>query len=129
MATVVVGPEFNLPNSAALSTAQTGNGSSTNIFDRGGSVGPALVTIVTTVGATPTVTVAIEGSADGSDWWAIPYADYATPNTLAVTTFTITTASTNRKILLPDYPWRYGRLTYSSNTNVTLTANVYMFTD
>jgi len=128
MATIVTSaPGQPGPNMASLSTAQTGNGQSTNVVDRGGSVGPALVTIVTTVGATPTCTYAIEVSVDGTDWFAGAYADAATPTTVAVATFAITTATTTRKVLQANQPWRYARITYSSNTNVTNTASIATF--
>jgi hypothetical protein len=116
------------PNTARLSDAQTGDGASTNIVDRGAvSERPALLTIVTTVGATPTCTYAIEGSADGSGWFPISYAETATPDTGSVATFAITTATTTRKILRANQPWRFLRLTYSANTNVTNTADVHVF--
>jgi hypothetical protein len=116
------------PNSANLSTAQTGNGASTNVADRGGrATSPALLTIVSAVGATPTCTYAIEGSADGVNWWSIAFADLATPETLSVATFVITTATTTQKILRHNHPWRFCRLTYSANTNVTNTADVWVF--
>lgn len=113
--------------SARLSDAQLGNGASTNQVDRFAAMGPDLVQIVSTVGATPTVTVAIEGSADGTTWFAVPYADIATPGTVSVATFTITTATTTRKIVQPNVPVRFLRLNYSANTNVTLTADVFVF--
>ncbi len=117
-----------LPNQVQLSNAQTGNGVSTNIADRGAAVDrPALLTITTTVGATPTCTYAIEGSADGSTWFAVSYADSGTPDTGSVATFAITTAGTTRKILRPSQPWRYLRLAYSANTNVTNTAVLHVF--
>lgn len=128
MATIVISnPGKPGPNSAALSVAQTGSAVSTNVCDRGGTFGPALVTIVTTIGATPTCTYAIEVSVDGSDWFAGAYADVATPGTTSVATFVITTATTARKILIADQPWRYARITYSSNTNVTNTASIATF--
>lgn len=126
MATVDATP-LGAPDSASLSAAQTGNGQSTNIADRGGARGPALLKITTTVGATPTCTYAIEGSADGTNWFAIAYADSATPTTIAVATFAITTATTVYKLLQVDQPWRFVRLTYSANTNVTSTADVWTF--
>lgn len=118
----------NLPNTANLSTAQTGSAASTNIVDRGAITGrPSLLKITTTIGATPTCTYAIEGSADGTNWFAVAYADSATPQTASVATFVITTATTAYKILLADQPWRYLRLTYSANTNVTNTADIWTF--
>lgn len=115
------------PNTANLSAAQTGSAVSTNVADRGGSVGPALLVITTTIGATPTCTYAIEGSADGSAWFSVAYADSATPETVSVATFAITTATTVRKILRPNHPWRFLRITYSANTNVTSTADAWFF--
>ena len=112
-------------NTANLSAAQTGNGVSTNIVDRGGSVRAALLKITTTIGATPTCTYAIEGSPDGTNWFAVSYADSATPTTVSVATFVITTATTVWKILQPDVVWRYLRVTMSANTNVTTTADVW----
>lgn len=127
MATVDATPSGGLPDTANLSTAQTGNGASTNVADRGGSTAAALLTITTTVGATPTCTYAIEGSVDGSAWFAVAYADSATPETVSVATFAITTATTVRKILRPNHPWRYLRVSYSANTNVTNTADLTVF--
>jgi hypothetical protein len=112
-----------------LSTAQTGNGASTNIADRGGAVGPALLKITTAIGASPTCTYAIEGSADGTNWFPVAYCDSATPETISVATFVITTATTVFKILRPNHPWRYLRITYSANTNVTNTADLSTFDD
>lgn len=116
-----------LPNTSNLSTAQTGNGQSTNVIDRGNALGPALLKLTTTVGATPTVTIAIEGSADGTNWFNVAYCDSATPETISVATFAITTATTVYKILRANHPWRFLRLTYSANTNVTTTADLWTF--
>ena len=117
----------DFPNAANISTAQAGNGASTNFVDRGGRTGPALVVITTAIGATPTVTMAIEGSADNVNWFPVPYADSATPTTFGVTTFVITTAVTVMKLIPVDLPVRYLRITYSANTNVTTTADFYIF--
>ncbi|MFI6700314.1 hypothetical protein ACIBJC_15275 [Streptomyces sp. NPDC050509] len=117
-----------LPNSARLSAAQAGNGVSTHSVDRGAATErPALLTLTTTVGATPTCTYAIEGSADGTGWWPVSYADPATPETPTVEPLTLTTAGTVRRILRPGQPWRVLRLTYSANTNVTNTADLTVF--
>ena len=127
MATINAAQSSNLPNTVNLSTAQTGNGTSTNVVDRGSSPGAALLKLTTTVGATPTVTIAIEGSADGTNFFNVAYAVTATPETPAVAAVVITTATTNYYILRPNHPWRYLRLTYSANTNVTTTADVWIF--
>jgi len=109
----------------ALSTAQTGTGDSTNILDRGVRRGPGAVTITSTVGATPTVTVNIQGSLDGTTWFNIGYALTGTPETVAVAAITITTATTTTYLLRTDQPWQFLKLAYSANTNVTLTATAY----
>lgn len=108
-----------------LSTAQTGNGASTNIADRGATRAAAIIRITTTIGATPTCTYALEGSPDGVNWFPVPYADSASALTVVITTFAITTATTVMKIVQASVPVQYLRITYSANTNVTSTADVY----
>ena len=115
------------PDQVSLAAAMTGTGVSTNQVDRGGGIEAALLDIVSTVGATPTVTVDVQGSADGTRWWNVPYSLPATPATLAVAAFTITTATTTRALLAANYPWRFLRLNLSANTNVTITADVWIF--
>jgi hypothetical protein len=127
MATLTAGVSSGMPNQVNLSTTQTGNGPSTNIVNRKASTGPALLKIVSTVGATPTVTVAIEGSPDGTDWTSVAYADAATPETVSVATFVITTATNTWKIIRPWHPWQFLRLSYTLNTNVTLTADLFVY--
>jgi hypothetical protein len=127
MAVVEAIPTITYPDSANLSTAQTGNGVSTNVADRGGGIAAALVRITTTIGATPTCTYALEGSVDNANWYPVLYADSASPATVVNTTFVITTAITALKIIQPSQPVRYLRITYSVNTNVTNTADVFTF--
>jgi hypothetical protein len=128
MATIQATGGGAYPNTASLSAAQTGSATSTNIVDRGAFTGrPALLKITTAVGATPTCTYAIEGSADAANWYSVPFADSATPTTFGFATFTITTATTTLKLLQADQPWRYLRITYSTNTNVTNTADIWTF--
>lgn len=109
----------------ALSTAQTGNGDSTNTLYRRG-IGPGAIVVTTTVGATPTVTVNIQGSVDGTNFYNVAYSLVATPETVAVAALTITTAVTTTYLLRPDHAWDYLKLSLSSNTNVTLTATAYL---
>ncbi|MFJ8842944.1 hypothetical protein ACIRFF_08580 [Streptomyces cyaneofuscatus] len=116
------------PNAARLSVAQAGNGTSTHTVDRGAATErPALLTITAAVGATPTCTYRIEGSADGSTWWPAAYADPATPETASVAPFDLTAAGTVHRLLRPGHPWRYLRLAYSANTNVTNTVDITIF--
>lgn len=124
MATLTTGTGGGL-NTANLSTAQTGTGASTNVLDRGNTFGPGILKIVSTIGATPTVTVAIEGSVDGTNFFNIAYSTTAAPETPVVANLTITTATTAHYILRPNHPWRFLRLTLSANTNVTLTADAW----
>ncbi|MFJ3282451.1 hypothetical protein [Streptomyces halstedii] len=116
------------PNSAHLSVAQEGDGVSTHVVDRGAATErPALLTITTTVGETPTCTYQIEGSADGAVWWPAAYAEAETPETPTTAPFGITEAGDFVYLLRPGHPWRYLRLTYSANTAVTNTAGVVIF--
>src|SRR5260370_458097 len=86
------------PGALSLCAALTGSVSSTNIIDRGGRTGPVLLEVITTVGATPTCTYLVEGSIDGSSFFAIPHADVAVPGTFGVATFgPVTSATTTRR--------------------------------
>lgn len=110
-----------------LSTAQTGNGDSA-VAERSDRYRgyPGAVVITSTIGATPTVTVNIQGSADGVNFFNIPYALVATPSTFVLTAITITTATTTSYLLQVDQPWRTLKLVLSANTNVTLTASAHL---
>jgi len=119
-------PQGESFGSVALSTAQTGNGDSTNIADRGGRDSGGAVVITSTIGATPTVTVNIQGSVDGVQYFNVPYALVATPRTFVLTAIVITTAVTTSYLLQELISWKYLKLVYSANTNVTLTATVYL---
>lgn len=118
---------------ANLSTGQTGNGVSTNIVQRRSdpnALRPALLRIVTTIGATPTCTYLIEGSPDGVSWFPLPTQDVTAqgaPGALTSATFVITTATTTWRLLPVDAPWTFVRVTYSANTNVTNTADVFAY--
>jgi hypothetical protein len=117
-----------LPDTANLSTAQAGNGQATNVIDRGARVTtPAVLVVTSAIGATPTCTYLIEVSVDNANWFPGAYADSATPETVSVATWVETTAVTRYKILRVNHPWRYLRLTYSANTNVTNTADLWVF--
>ena len=110
---------------SSLSVAQTGNGDSTNTIDKRirDFTMPSALVITSAIGATPTVTVNILGSPDGVNFYNIPYALVATPSTFVVTAITITTATTTVYLLQGNQPWRFIKLNYSANPNVTLTAD------
>lgn len=112
----------------SLSVGQTGNGPSANVADRGPSHKGGMVRISAVAGATPTCTYALEVSADGSAWTAATYADISTPNTNVTATFALTTTTTVTKIIKNPTAWRYFRITYSANTNVTNSAD-FLFSD
>jgi hypothetical protein len=114
-----------------LSDAQTGNGDSTNIAFRGNRLTNQAggIVITSAVGATPTVTINIQGSFDGVNYVNIPYSAenlLATAPTWVITALTITTAKTGFYVLQPGVGWRYLKLVYSANTNVTLTVDAYL---
>lgn len=127
MAVIINNHEVN------LSSAQTGSGVTTNIADRTQpetfvqARGPAMLVITTTVGGGPTCTYSLEGSPDGTNWYNVQYATAAAPATVVTTTFAITSATTNMYIIQPNQPFKQFRITYSANTNVTNTANIYFF--
>lgn len=112
--------------SVRLSDAQTGNGDSTNTAYRGKRDRAGALVILSAIGATPTVTVNIQGSVDGAQFYNIPYALVATPETLTIAAITITTAVTTTYLLRSNHAWRYVKLVYSANTNVTLTVDAYL---
>lgn len=126
MATIVAYGGGGLPDQVSLSFGQAFTGVA-NVCDRGGGLEAALLDIVSTIGATPSATVNVEGSADGTRWWNVPYALPATPSTLAVTALTITTATTTRLVLPAGWPWRFLRANVTANTNVTLNMDVWIF--
>lgn len=114
--------------SMRLSDAQTGTGASTNVADRGPAHKGGIVRISTVAGATPTCTYALEVSADNSTFVACTYADTSTPNTDVATTFALTSTTTVTKIIKVPSSWRYFRITYSANTNMTNTVD-FLFSD
>src|SRR6058998_1959969 len=93
--------------SVVLSAAQTGNADSTNTASRplAPIVGGGAVVVTSTIGATPTVTVNILGSVDGTNFFNVPYSLVATPRTFVVAAITITTAVTTTYLLQENIPY------------------------
>lgn len=120
-----VAAAFGADPGCLLCTALGGNVDSTNTLDRGLLRGGGAVVITSAIGATPTVTVNIQGSMDGVAFFNVPYALVATPRTFVITAVTITTAVTTTYLLQELIPWRFLKLVLSANTNVTLTANAW----
>jgi hypothetical protein len=123
MATLRPGPG----EGARLSDSQTGNGDSTNILYRGAGSEDGTVVLTSVIGATPTVTVNIQGSVDGTNWANVPYyaGAWAVSPTYVITAIVITTAVTTMYHIRGTDDYRYLKLAYSANTNVTLTADAY----
>jgi hypothetical protein len=114
----------------SLGSAQTGNVVTTNVAQRRfdlPATRPAVVRIVTTVGATPTCTYQIEGSADGTSFYPLASFDASGAVSPTGATFVITAAATTWRVIPVDLPWTFLRITYSANTNVTNTADVWVY--
>lgn len=125
MATIAVTDTGTQVPNVALSTAQVGNGDSTNIVDRGIIRSGGLLHVANTAGATPTVTFNILGSMGGTTYFNVAYAAQATPETVTVAAVTVTATADNFYILREGHPWRYLKLNYTANTNETLTTTYW----
>jgi hypothetical protein len=121
----------NISQTVNLSTLQATNADSTNTLDRGGVRSVALLQITTVAGATPTVTVNIMGSMDGTNFFNIAYATTAAPETVAVAALVLNQPATTVQyyILRAAHPWRYLKLVYSANTNMQVTSDVTVTSD
>jgi hypothetical protein len=130
MATVV---DLGSGQQANLATGQTLAGATANVVQRRSDpnmLRPAVLRVVTTIGAGPTATYLVEGSPDGASWFPLPTQDITAagpPGALTSATFTITTATTTWKLLPVDSPWTFLRVTLSSVTNVTSTIDVWIY--
>jgi len=92
-----------------------------DIIDRQKRCGGGALVITSLIGTAPnTCTANIQGSADGVQWFNIPYALVATPRTFVVTALTITTSTTVTYLLQENVFWRYLRVAMSSSTNIKL---------
>lgn len=119
---------------ANLSNAQAGNGVSTNTAQRRTDQNqsrPALLRLITAIGATPTCSYTFEMSLDNASWLPMLYQDISTAGPLPAVTSApiaaITTATTKWLLVPVDIPWAFVRCTYSANTNVTNTLDLWAF--
>ena len=120
------------PAGNVLGAALTGNTNPTTLTCFAGSkhfTNDILLRVVSTVGATPTVTINIQGAPDAATFANCKYALIATPNTFVTTAITITTAVTNvyRIPAFPTQKLNAIKLVVTANTNVTLTTDVIDF--
>ena len=115
----------NVGEPVRLATALGGNVSTDVAYVGSRSTTQQAALIITSaIGATPTVTVNIQGSIDGTTFVNVPYsAENTISATWVVTALTITTAKTGFYALQPGMPWRYLKCVMSANTNVTLTVD------
>lgn len=124
----------NFPAGQSLASAATGNATSTVLSCFSGAkyfTNDILLRVVTTVGSTPTATLNIKASPDGTTFTNIKYALIATPNTFVTTAITITTATTNvyripASALLAAKAIQL-EVVVSLNTNVTFTIDAWDF--
>lgn len=111
-----------------LQTGQTGSADSTNVIQRASgevNLRAMVLRIVSTIGATPTVTVNIMGSADNVTFWNVAYSPMAaTPGDWTKAAIVITTAVTALYQIMPGQSWTYLKVVMSANTNVTLTTDL-----
>lgn len=97
-----------------------GNGASFNTDIFGLAVPltkPGLLAIDSTAGTT--ITAAIQGSIDGTNFFAAPYGTAAAPQTPAVATFAITTTTITFVHLL-EYAYLFLRIAFTANTGMTI---------
>src|SRR5262245_61811806 len=111
---------------ANLQTAQTGNADSTNTIQRFQETERQMVLrIVSTIGATPTVTVNIVGSDDGTTFYNVPYVNLnAAGGAYTTAALVITTAVTSLYALMMGRSWKFLKVVMTANTNVTLTTDL-----
>lgn len=111
-----------------LQNAQTGNADSTNTVQRSGgesNLRQMVLRINATAGATPTVTVQILGSVDGTTFVKVPYSPLASITGDWVTTnLTLTSTAITYYTLKDGQPWLFLKLNMSNNTNMTLTTDL-----
>lgn len=113
---------WDYPPGISLASSLTGNSASTVVTLPQDYIKNALlVRITSTVGATPTATIAIQGSKDNATWFPVDYADSATPSVYTQATFAITTAATVQKMIRPHQNFKFIRFNMTANTNVTIT--------
>lgn len=117
-------------NAANLATGQAGNGATTNVVQRRFDLSPnrpALLRIITTAGATPTCTYQVEGSPDGTSFFPLATYDATAAASASGATFTITSSTTVWRVVGPDLPWTFLRVTMSANTNITNTIDAFVY--
>jgi len=92
-----------------------------DILDRGEATGGGAVVIAAAIGgSTHTAKVDLQGSADGDNWFNVPYSLVATPRTFVLTQLTIATLVTTTYLLQEGVFWRYLSAACSTSNNIAL---------
>ena len=122
------------PTGTVLASGATGTGDSTVLACFSGAkyfTNDVLLRVVTTIGATPTMTYNIFAAPDASTYTAVNRALIATPNTFVATAVTVTTAATAvyriPASVLTSLRSKNIKVTVSANTNVTYTIDAWDF--
>jgi len=111
--------------STVLYAAKTTTGDSAIAMKLGSRDGGAVV--VSNVGTgSPTFTFTIQGSADGVNYYNIPYSLAATPSTFVVSAITTTTTNVITYTLQSGQGWNYLKLNISALTTETVDAVAYL---
>ena len=77
--------------------------------------------VITTIGATPTVTVQLQGSHDSTNWVGTVFVDDSDTTQTKLLSLVITAAVTKGLVKVNNGYYRFWRLSFFSNTNVTIT--------
>jgi hypothetical protein len=113
-----------MPYPGNLATAQAGNGDSTNIIRRQGILQDRKPILRITTNAWHTITINIQGSYDGTNWFNVAYSPMnAAPAQFTFAAIVITTATTNLYYL--PIPTGFNLKTVASlNTGMTPTTDL-----
>lgn len=110
--------------------ASTGNNTHAGVECGGVYDQVAVQFVVEAVGATPTVTWKVQGSADGLNWYDMIYiTDASDTPAVAAEVDTVVGASIHFLANAPSRKYDWFRLVTSANTNVTYRGELYTITD
>ena len=107
-----------------LATSQAGNGDSTNIIKRGPIINERKPILRVTTNAGTTITLNIQGSYDGTNWFNVMYSPMAAAPTQFVNAAIVITTAATFLYYLPDTDWVYLKTVASANTGMTPTTDL-----
>ena len=93
-----------------------------DVVDRGGASGGGAIVVTPALGynTARSVKINLQGSADGTNWFNIPYALVGDPRTFVTTEITLTSGP-QTYLLQEQVFWRYARLAFNTSRNIGLT--------